>query len=174
MIESNMLDDIMNILSLEPFYYSAAIIVLAILFLIVFFMEINTKSKLKKLTKKYEQFMKGKDGESLEKSILSRFEQVDSLWDQTKNNEKEINGIKKNLLKTYQKLGLIRYDAYDGMGGLLSFVLVMLDKQDNGYIINAVHNREGCYTYMKEIRMGEAAVELSEEEIEALEQAKSR
>lgn len=169
-----MIDDIMSILSLEPFYYSAAIIVLAILFLIVFFMEINTKSKLKKLTKKYEQFMKGKDGESLEKSILSRFEQVDSLWDQTKNNEKEINGIKKNLLKTYQKMGLIRYDAYDGMGGLLSFVLVMLDKQDNGYIINAVHNREGCYTYMKEIRMGEAAVELSEEELEALEQAKSR
>lgn len=169
-----MMDDIMNILSFEPFYYSAAIIVLVILFLIVFFMEINTKSKLKKLTGKYEQFMKGKDGKSLESSILSRFEQIDSLWDQTKNNEKAINGIKKNLLKTYQKLGLVRYDAYDGMGGLLSFVLVMLDKQDNGYIINAVHNREGCYTYMKEIRAGEAAMELSEEEIEALEQAKSR
>lgn len=169
-----MMDDIMSILSFEPFYYSVAIVVLVILFLILFFMEINTKSKLKKLTKKYEQFMKGKNGESLEKSILARFEQVDSLWDQTKNNEKAINGIKKNLLITYQKLGLVRYDAYDGMGGLLSFVLVMLDKQDNGYIINAVHNREGCYTYMKEIHAGEAAMELSEEEVEALEQAKNR
>lgn len=169
-----MMDDIIDILSLEPFYYSVAIIALVLLLLIVLFMEINTKSKLKKLTRKYEQFMKGKDGKSLESSILSRFEQVDSLWDQTKNNEKEINGIKKNLLRTYQKLGLVRYDAYDGMGGLLSFVLVMLDKQDNGYIINAVHNREGCYTYMKEIHVGEAAVELSEEEVEALEQAKNR
>lgn len=168
------MEEIINILSLDSFYYSVAVIVLVLLFLIVFFMEINTKKKLKKLTKKYEQFMKGKDGESLEKSILSRFEQVDSLWDQTRKNEKEIHGIKKNLLKTYQKVGLVKYDAYDGMGGLLSFVLVMLDKQDNGYIINAVHNREGCYTYMKEIIAGKAALELSEEESEALEQAKSR
>lgn len=168
------MDDIIYTLSFEPFYYSVAIIVLFILFLIVFFMEINTKTKLKKLTRKYEQFMKGKDGVSLEKSILSRFEQIDSLWDQTKGNEKAIQAIQKNLSKTYQKKGLVRYDAYDGMGGLLSFVLVMLDKQDNGYIINAVHNREGCYTYMKEITAGEAKMELSEEEIKALEQAKSR
>ena len=168
------MDDIIYTLSLEPFYYSVAIIVLSVLFLIVFFMEINTKVKLKKLTRKYEQFMKGKDGVSLEKSILSRFEQIDSLWDQTKGNENAIRAIQKNLLKTYQKQGLVRYDAYDGMGGLLSFVLVMLDKQNNGYIINAVHNREGCYTYMKEITAGEAAMELSEEEIKALEQAKSR
>lgn len=168
------MEEIMDMLSFEPFYYSAAVVVLLILFLIVFFMEINTKKKLKRLTKKYEQFMKGKDGESLEKSVLSRFEQVDSLWEQTKENKKEIQAIQKNLLKTYQKLGLVKYDAYDGMGGLLSFVLVMLDKQDNGYIINAVHNREGCYTYMKEIIAGESALELSEEETEALNQAKSR
>ena len=168
------MDEIMNILSFEPFYYSAAIIVLVVLFLIVFFMEINTKVKLKKLTSKYEQFMKGKDGVSLEKSVLARFEQVDSLWEQTKGNEKAIQAIQKSLLNTYQKKGLVRYDAYDGMGGLLSFVLVMLDKQDNGYIINAMHNREGCYTYMKEITAGEAKMELSEEETEALEQAKSR
>lgn len=169
-----MMDDIIYYLSFESFYYSVAIIVLVILFLIVFFMEINTKVKLKKLTRKYEQFMKGKDGVSLEKSILSRFEQIDSLWEQTKGNERAIHAIQNNLLKTYQKRGLVRYDAYDGMGGLLSFVLVMLDKQNNGYIINAVHNREGCYTYMKEITAGEAAMELSEEEIKALEQAKSR
>lgn len=169
-----MIDEIWSILSLEPFYYSVAIIVLVILFLVLFFMEISTKRKLKKLTKKYEQFMKGQNGESLEKSILSRFEQVDTLWEQTKSNEKAIQAIMKNLLITYQKMGIVRYDAYDGMGGLMSFVLVMLDKQDNGYIINVVHNREGCYTYMKEIQAGAAKMELSEEEIEALEQAKNR
>lgn len=168
------MDNVISVLSLEPFYYSVAILVLAVLFLVVFFMEINTKGKLKKLTRKYEQFMKGKDGASLEKTILSRFEQVDSLWDQTRKNEKTLHAVQKNLLKTYQKQGLLRYDAYDGMGGLLSFVLVMLDKQDNGYIINAVHNREGCYTYMKEIIAGEATMELSEEELKALEQAKGR
>jgi hypothetical protein len=168
------MEDIMEILSFEPFYYTAALAICIILFLIFFIMELNTKSKLKKLTKKYQLFMKGKDGESLEKSILARFEQVDTLWDQTKGNEKEIHKIQKNLLQTYQKLGLVKYDAYDGMGGLLSFVLVLLDKQDSGCSINVVHNREGCYTYMKEIKNGKSELELSAEEQEALEQAQNR
>ncbi len=168
------MEKIMNILSFEPFYYSVAIAVLLLLFLIVLIMEIATKRKLKILQGKYTQFMKGKDGESLEKSILSRFEQVDSLWDQTKGNEKEIQAIKKNLLFTYQKVGLVKYDAFDEMGGKLSFVIAMLDMQENGYLINTMHNREGCYAYMKEIIAGESALELSEEENMALEKAKGR
>lgn len=165
---------LMELLAIDNSYLCIAIIVLAVLFLILLFVEIGTRKKLKKLTAKYERFMKGKDGESLETSILSRFEQVDALWEQTKSNEKEIKAIQKNLLITFQKCGFVKYDAYDGLGGLLSFVLVMLDKQDDGYVINVVHNREGCYTYMKEIVAGESALDLSEEEFQALQQAKGR
>ncbi len=168
------MENIMNILSFDPFYYSVAIVVLFVLLIVLLIIEIATKRKLKKLENKYTQFMKGKDGESLEKSILSRFEQVDSLWEQTKGNEREIQAIQKNLLITYQKTGLVKYDAFNEMGGKLSFVIAMLDKQDNGFLLNTMHNREGCYIYMKEIVAGESKLELSEEESEALEQAKGR
>ena len=47
---------------------------------------------------------------------------------------------------TYQKMGLIKYDAFNEMGGKLSFSLAMLDVRNNGFIINAMHTREGCYT----------------------------
>ena len=57
------------------------------------------------------------------------------------------------------------------MGGKLSFAIAMLDNRDNGWIINAMHSREGCYTYVKEIVKGESYVELSEEEAEALDKA---
>ena len=57
------------------------------------------------------------------------------------------------------------------MGGKLSFALAMLDNNNNGWIINAMHSREGCYTYVKEIVKGESYVELAEEEAEALDRA---
>ena len=41
----------------------------------------------------------------------------------------------------------------------------------SGWIINAMHSREGCYTYVKEIVKGESYVELAEEEAEALDKA---
>ncbi len=46
-----------------------------------------------------------------------------------------------------------------------------LDNRNNGFILNAMHSREGCYTYVKEIVKGESFVELAEEEAEALDKA---
>ncbi len=37
------------------------------------------------------------------------------------------------------------------MGGKLSFSLALLSQTNDGFIINAMHSREGCYTYIKEI-----------------------
>ena len=49
--------------------------------------------------------------------------------------------------------------------------LLVLDGQNNGWIMNAMHSREGCYTYVKEIVKAESYVELAEEEAEALDKA---
>ena len=52
-----------------------------------------------------------------------------------------------------------------------SFALAMLDKENSGFVLNAIHSREGCYTYVKEIVKGESYIVLGEEEKEALRQA---
>ena len=57
------------------------------------------------------------------------------------------------------------------MGGKLSFAMALLDKNNNGFIINSIHSREGCYTYIKEIVKGESYILLGEEERQALEKA---
>ena len=57
------------------------------------------------------------------------------------------------------------------MGCKLSFAFAMLDGQNKGWIMNAMHSREGCYTYVKEIVKAESYVELAEEEAEALDKA---
>ena len=84
---------------------------------------------------------------------------------------KALNDIIENLDSAYQKVGIIKYDAFNEMGGKLSFVLALLTKENDGFILNAVHSREACYTYVKEIVKGESYIPLADEEQQALEEA---
>lgn len=126
---------------------------------------------MKKLKKNYRIFMSGKDAKTLEDTLIQRLNQVDSLLESNEENDSNIKVLSKNMQRTYQKMGLIKYDAFHEMGGKLSFSLAMLDMRNNGFIINAMHTREGCYTYIKEIIDGNSVIVLSEEEQEALKRA---
>ncbi len=130
--------------------------------------------KTSKLNKRYQKFMEGQDGKSLEDSFQKKFENMDYINSELKTIGQRLDGIDENLLRTYQKIGVVKYDAFKEIGGTLSFVLVLLTKENNGFILNSMHsNSEGCYTYIKEVKSGEVFVALSEEERQALEDAKA-
>jgi len=123
------------------------------------------------LKKKYKMFMDGKNAKTLEESIMSRMDQIDYLVSSNQKNESDIKTINKNLKSTFQKVGLVKYDAFQEMGGKLSFSLALLNHVNDGFIINAMHSREGCYTYIKEIIDGNSIIALADEEKEALDMA---
>ena len=139
--------------------------------LILFILIIVNIVQMKKLKKNYRIFMSGKNAKTLEDTLIQRLDQVDSLLESNEENDRNIKILSKNMQCTYQKMGLIKYDAFHEMGGKLSFSLAMLDMRNNGFIINAMHTREGCYTYIKEIIDGNSVIVLSEEEQEALKRA---
>lgn len=145
-----------------------AVIVLFILYIVIL-------KRFKEYKKNYDSFMKGADGESLEAAILSKFNEIDDIYELAKHNESDISSIIDNLKYTYQKFSIYKYDAFKEMGGKLSFSLCMLTDNDDGFIITSVHStNEGCYIYIKEIIKGESYVLLSEDEKKVLLQAKSR
>ncbi len=144
---------------------------LAAAVVILFILTIVNIVQMRKLKKGYKAFMSGKGGKNLEDTLIERLNQIDTLIEANKENENSIKEIFKNMQLTYQKMGLIKYDAFHEMGGKLSFSLAMLDKRDSGFIINAMHTREGCYTYIKEIVDGNSIIVLSEEEQKALNRA---
>lgn len=147
------------------------IILLFLIQLLLFVMLIRINMKYDRLKRSYSSFMKGKDGKNLEESILVRFQELDELSERTEASEEKIKELYKILKQTYQKKGIVRYDAFHEMGGNLSFVLTMLNEENSGWIFNAMHSREGCYTYIKEVVRGESYIELAEEEKECLERA---
>ena len=86
----------------------------------------------------------------------------------------DIIGLRKNQKITFQKMGMIRYNAFREMSGDLSYALALLDQEENGFLINSVYSREGGYSYIKEIKNGESEILLSEDEQRALEKAKGK
>lgn len=116
-------------------------------------------------------FMKGSDAQSLEKTFVRKFAQIDRLYEAKEDHEQSINSIIKNFRLIFSKYGVEKYDAFDDVGGKLSFALALLDKENTGLILNAVHSRDNCFLYLKEIVKGESYVMLSQEEVEALRKA---
>ena len=128
--------------------------------------------KVHSLKKKYKIFMSGSTMESLEDEITKRFQEISSLQIATNEVKDCVAHIENTLKVVYQKVGIVKYDAFSEMGGKLSFVLALLTEENDGFLLNSMHSsREGCYTYIKEIIKGESFVILSEEEKLALKQA---
>lgn len=124
-----------------------------------------------KLKKRYLRFSQGRDGKSLEKEIGDIFAENIKLREVTDKNRRDIKLLFRKMETTFQKVGLIKYDAFPQMGGKLSFSLCMLDEKNNGFILNSVHGSDGCYTYSKEIKAGKCDLVLGIEEQNALNMA---
>lgn len=145
----------------------AVVAILVLLILIIILMV-----KQSKLNKKYNSFMSGTDGKSLEEEFLNKFKEIDRLKLESGKVKDRLNLIEETLVTTYQKMAIVKYDAFKEMGGKLSFALALLNDNNDGFVINAMHSsREGCYTYVKEIIKGESFVLLAEEEKQAVEEA---
>ena len=148
------------------------IIVLSVFVLALLIVVIVDTIQIISLKQRYKIFMSGKNARNLEKTLIQRLEQVDTLLEANATNEKNIQTLFSNMKFTFQKVGLVKYDAFNEMGGKLSFSLALLNETDDGFVMNAVHSREGCYTYIKEIVGGNSIIVLAEEEKEALKMAK--
>lgn len=162
----------MSISDIMQQYKWILLIAMFVVLLIFTVILINQGIRLRKLSKKYQKFIEGKDGKSLEDEILKRFSEIDSMKEELKQSNVKLSEISETLASTYQKMGIVKYDAFKEMGGKLSFAMALLDDSNSGIVINSMHSsREGCYTYAKEIIRGESFVVLSEEEKEALQMA---
>ena len=151
----------------------SGIIIIILLILVVFLLvrSISYNMRLSRLARRYKIFMKGSDAQSLEKVFVRKFAQIDRLYEAKEDHDHDILFLKKNMEKMFNKYGVEKYDAFDDVGGKLSFALALLDKENTGLILNAVHSRDNCFLYLKEIVKGESYVMLSQEEVEALRKA---
>jgi len=132
---------------------------------------VRANVKYTKLYKQYDYFMRGKDAETLEDYFVELQRHVENLEIEDQKNKEVMRILNKNIRASFQKFGLIKYNAFGGLGGNMSFAVALLDYTNTGFVINSVHSREGCFLYIKDVDAGTTEVELGSEEKLALEQA---
>ena len=165
-MNSNLFDQLG--LNIDIAYILIALLLIIIVLLIMIIVQGN---KIKNIKNQISRFMKGKEAASLEEEIVALFEDNQIIKKATEKNQKDINNLYGRLATCFQKVGIIKYDAFNQMGGQLSYSIALLDEDNNGFLLNSVHSTDGCYSYSKEIRNGKCSLELGDEEQIALKEA---
>lgn len=148
------------------------LIVLLILEIVLVVAVFLMSTRVRRLNTKYNSFMRGQSGASLEKDISQKMTRIDKYTKSLGSVDQTLAAIQEVQSMSTHKYGIVKYDAFDDVGGKLSFALALLDDYDSGFVLNAVHSKENCFLYIKEIVKGESYIMLSNEEVEALRIAK--
>ncbi len=161
---------ILSALSFDP---GILIIAMFILMVVLFVYVLTLQKKQTLLDKKYRSMMRGgKGAKTLDEALENKMESLNSIKDSNDAINERMTRIDRNMGSSYKKLGIVKYDAFKEMGGKLSFALCLLNDRNDGFVLNSIHSKDGCYNYIKEIIKGESYLPLGDEEAEALEMAK--
>lgn len=115
--------------------------------------------------------MDGEDGTSLERKLSLEVKEIrdaaanlEALF----NEQQTIRTVQNN---TIQKIGFVKYNAFENIGNDLSFALTLLDGNNNGVCISSIYGRSESRIFSKPIVRGKSVASLSQEELESLNEA---
>lgn len=127
--------------------------------------------KLRQLQGRWALLMQSSDGSNLEKLLEDHlYERRDTL-EKLRAAEARIHELEAKMETSKRHLGLVRYDAFDDVGGTQSFALAVYDDLGDGAVINSLVGRADCRVYGKALNRGRSERSLSREEQLAIEEA---
>lgn len=127
--------------------------------------------KLFKLENRYKKFINKFQSNDIEKTINDYFLLANQVNEENKILLAENKNIEKRIDKCIQKIGIIKYNAFDDVGNNLSFAIALLDNDNNGFVLNGIYGRNSSNIYLKPIIHGKSEIVLSNEEKKAIEEA---
>lgn len=152
---------------------NSAVVVTAILALAVLllFICIYLIAAVVKLRRKYAFLLRDERTQDLGE-VFERLEgRVREIQESHAALSSNLSATTRQMQSCVQKVGLVRYDAFEDIGGQQSFAIALLDSNDDGIVISSIYSRNDCRTYAKYLKDGRAGQNLSEEELQALQQA---
>ena len=147
-------------------------IILLVLIFVLLILLITFMCKTIYLDKKYKKFMKKLgESENLEEDLENYMYKVERVEKQNAEILGQLSGLDKDLEGCIQKVGIVRYSAFQDTGSDLSFSLALLDEKNNGVVMNGIYSREMSNIYAKPVEAGNSSYTLSEEEQQAIKKA---
>lgn len=153
--------------SIQPWIGMATIVLVIALLVYCVILHIRLGS----LKKKYDFFMQGENGASLERKLSVEVSEIRDAAKGLETMMTEQVAIRNIQSNTIQKIGFIKYNAFENIGNDLSFALTLLDGNNNGICISSIYGRNESRIFSKPIVKGKSLVSLSQEELESLNEA---
>ena len=147
---------------------AALVVAIIVLLLLIIYLMIKTS----KINKRYETFIK-KIGNSknIEGDLRNFMNRVERVEKQNSEIVRACDMLDNNLKPCIQKMGIVRYNAFRDTGSELSFALALLDRENNGVVLNGIYSREMSNIYAKPVKNGIPTYKVSEEEERAIQKA---
>jgi Protein of unknown function (DUF4446) len=132
--------------------------------------------RLSQLERRFRALMgggKGSSGDaaSLAPLVAKQAQALDSTRGEVEALRQRLDGMVPRVARSVQHVGLVRYNPFQETGGDQSFALALLDKQGDGVVMSSLHTRTNTRFYAKPIKNGSSSLSLSDEEVQALQQA---
>ena len=121
------------------------------------------------LNKNYVNFMKKMgNGNNLDEMLKKYLDEVNNIKQDNSEIKAYYTKLDYDISTSIQKIGLVRYNAFQNVGSDLSFAVALLDRDNNGFVLNGIYGSESSNIYAKPIKNGESTYQLSEEEKQAI------
>jgi hypothetical protein len=132
-------------------------------------------TRLGALEKQYRALMKGAGPAGLSVSlgeiVMSHGERLESTRARVEALEGTVRALETPVAHSIQCVGLVRFNPFQETGGDQSFALALLDRKGDGVVVSSLHGRTSTRFYAKPVKNGVSHMSLSEEEIQAIQQA---
>ena len=127
--------------------------------------------RLRALSRRWSDLMQGTSGSNVESLLRDHLDRASAISERLERAEKSVDVLETKMQAAKRFLGVVRYDAFDDVGGSQSFALAVYDEKGDGVVVTSMVGRTDCRVYAKEIKAGNAERELSSEEQAAIEAA---
>lgn len=144
---------------------------LAVLVLLLFVVVLVQARRTRRLARRLDQLTRGEDGKDLAAVLDAHLDRVLSVGREVDELTVRTAMAETNLRRSFQRIGMVRFNPFEDTGGNQSFALALLDANGDGVIMSSLHSRTGTRVYAKGVTGGRPEAALSDEERRAVEDA---
>jgi hypothetical protein len=155
-------------LNLDPDAVALTAIAAGVVALVALVLAIVLAVKLRRMRRQYLALQDGGDGESFVEAVARKVAEVERLRADVSGLDDDVKGLRVDLADAIRHVAVVRYDAFNDMGGRMSFSAALLDDAGDGVVISSINGRTETRTYAKGVKAGSSDAELSPEEVQAI------
>ena len=142
---------------------TVVIAVLGLVIMILAGLLFSVKGKLNALQSKYDYFTQGKEA-NIDVVLTDTLTELHKTQAELAELQAKHAKLQAQVQGCLQNVKLIRYDAFDAMGGEMSYSLLLTDAKKDGILLTSIYGREESRSYVKDIKEGKSSYPLAEEE----------